>query len=184
MTDVDLVLKVGVCSICGPTKIVLKRSGKYSCAEVARRARRRYRKSSKVYKEAEKRRRRKKYLVLKEAGIPVGNNRKYRKHVKPVCESCGYEAKHPALIDGHHKDGDRKNNSPDNIKSLCPICHRIEHLPIEERVGLFGAARIPVSEAPKLCVIKVAADVDKRRELEVEALREKIKEYEMMLNGS
>lgn len=43
------------------------------------------------------------------------------------CERCGYE-KYPQILQVHHKDRDRSNNSISNLELLCPNCHMIEHL--------------------------------------------------------
>ena len=49
--------------------------------------------------------------------------------IKPVkgiiCEECGFKALHKCQIDLHHKDKNPKNNSPDNLQSLCANCHRL-----------------------------------------------------------
>lgn len=50
------------------------------------------------------------YLVL---------NREYK------CEKCGSTSN----VDVHHKDGDRNNNTPENIVLLCRSCHMKEHRP-------------------------------------------------------
>lgn len=47
----------------------------------------------------------------------------YKQHRASACERCG-------AVDNlcaHHRDHDRKNNSPDNIETLCKRCHQIEH---------------------------------------------------------
>lgn len=41
------------------------------------------------------------------------------------CEKCGSTAN----IDVHHKDGNRNNNTPENIELLCRSCHLKEHNP-------------------------------------------------------
>jgi hypothetical protein len=42
------------------------------------------------------------------------------------CEVCGYDT-HPAILQVHHIDRDRTNNSIDNLIILCPTCHFEEH---------------------------------------------------------
>jgi len=41
------------------------------------------------------------------------------------CEKCGlYEwRKEKISIEVHHKDGNKKNNQPENLELLCPNCH-------------------------------------------------------------
>lgn len=43
----------------------------------------------------------------------------YPKYKKSKCETCG-STKHLMV---HHKDGNRKNNKPSNLKTLCWSCH-------------------------------------------------------------
>jgi hypothetical protein len=43
--------------------------------------------------------------------------------MKPCCESCGGNAR----LGLHHKDGDRTNNSPENLQTLCASCHTATH---------------------------------------------------------
>lgn len=42
-----------------------------------------------------------------------------------VCERCGNTMWHdePIALEVHHRDGDRSNNSLDNLQLLCPNCH-------------------------------------------------------------
>lgn len=42
------------------------------------------------------------------------------------CNRCGY-AKQPAILEVHHKNCDRSNNSPENLEVLCPTCHEEHH---------------------------------------------------------
>ncbi len=138
LVEKDLENKTAICSVCGPVKLFVKKTqGKVCCYNVERARRKKYRKSSAIYKKKDKQRRKEKRLRLKALGVIGANkNWRYRKHVKMVCESCGYKAPHPNFIDGHHRDGDRKNNHSSNIQSLCSNCHRNEHLPESERVKI------------------------------------------------
>ena len=43
--------------------------------------------------------------------------------LKPACEMCGATSR----IGLHHKDRNRTNNSPENLQTLCPICHTRLH---------------------------------------------------------
>lgn len=44
------------------------------------------------------------------------------------CSWCGYNDKHPEtgepILDVDHIDGDPTNNHPENLRVLCPNCHR------------------------------------------------------------
>ena len=39
--------------------------------------------------------------------------------------TCTTTIEHSAMLDLHHKDGDRTNNVPENIECLCACCHRL-----------------------------------------------------------
>lgn len=47
------------------------------------------------------------------------------KHYGHVCNKCG--ELNPIVLEVHHKDRDRCNNSIDNLVVLCANCHLIEH---------------------------------------------------------
>jgi 5-methylcytosine-specific restriction endonuclease McrA len=59
----------------------------------------------------------------------------YTKHKGEVCERCDFVPEHPRQLDVHHRDHDRKNNAPANLETLCANCHRLEHVPVEERTA-------------------------------------------------
>lgn len=42
-----------------------------------------------------------------------------------ACQRCGYSKFE--ILQVHHKDRDRKNNSLDNLELICPNCHCEEH---------------------------------------------------------
>lgn len=53
-------------------------------------------------------------------------NALYRPHVQhkqETCEECGFFAKHRIQLDVDHVDGDRTNNDPSNLRTLCKNCH-------------------------------------------------------------
>ena len=51
-------------------------------------------------------------------------NRKL-KESEGKCEECGFD--NILALEVHHKDGDRKNNSIDNLELLCCNCYTIKH---------------------------------------------------------
>jgi hypothetical protein len=53
-------------------------------------------------------------------------NKKYRLHKKQNCELCGFIPEHPCQLDVDHKDGNRKNNTIENLQTLCANCHRLK----------------------------------------------------------
>jgi len=52
--------------------------------------------------------------------------RPYIKHKKLVCESCSFIPVHSCQLDVDHIDGNHKNNSLDNLQTLCANCHRLK----------------------------------------------------------
>ena len=48
----------------------------------------------------------------------------YQKEKKKNCESCGEKIN----LHIHHIDGDRTNNTKENLKTLCGNCHTKEHM--------------------------------------------------------
>lgn len=43
-----------------------------------------------------------------------------------ICERCNY-SKHPEILEVHHKDRNRENNTIENLLVVCPNCHMEEH---------------------------------------------------------
>ena len=54
--------------------------------------------------------------------------RPYRKYVKDRCEKCGFIPEHICQLGVDHKDGNHKNNAPENLQTLCANCHRLKTL--------------------------------------------------------
>jgi len=52
--------------------------------------------------------------------------RPWRGHASDVCEHCGFVPVHRSQLEVNHKDGNRKNNDPKNLETLCANCHRLE----------------------------------------------------------
>lgn len=55
----------------------------------------------------------------------TATRREAHKFVKKACERCG--ASNPKLH-VHHRDENPSNNSPGNLETLCPSCHKLAHL--------------------------------------------------------
>src|SRR6266511_716487 len=51
----------------------------------------------------------------------------YRRHLRTVCERCGFEPSHLCQLEVHHVDRDRTNNTPANLETLCANCHTLLH---------------------------------------------------------
>jgi hypothetical protein len=60
-----------------------------------------------------------------------------RKKRRSCCESCGGTTR----LHAHHIDGDRTNNSDENIQTLCVHCH-VTHHHRARRAGLTVAGRM------------------------------------------
>lgn len=58
--------------------------------------------------------------------------RKLKISKEQKCENCGED--NICVLQVHHMDGNRKNNSIDNLKLLCANCHLIEHCNCNESV--------------------------------------------------
>lgn len=56
----------------------------------------------------------------------TAKHREASKMAKPSCEKCG---KLHRWLHVHHLDGDYRNNSPENLQTLCPSCHKLAHSP-------------------------------------------------------
>lgn len=55
-----------------------------------------------------------------------GRGRKYALHKKQNCERCGFIPIHLCQLDVDHIDGNRNNDDPINLQTLCANCHRLE----------------------------------------------------------
>jgi len=57
----------------------------------------------------------------------MSNYRKLAFQCYPAyCDSCGWEA-YPEVLEVHHVDHNRENNAQENLRILCPTCHRVTH---------------------------------------------------------
>lgn len=59
--------------------------------------------------------------------IKSGRTRALRNYPIRPCERCGN-----LKSERHHKDGDTRNNSPENIQFLCRRCHMLEDGRLDE----------------------------------------------------
>ena len=49
-----------------------------------------------------------------------------KKHKGDRCRNCGFVALHSCQLDVDHIDGNRDNDSPENLQTLCANCHRLK----------------------------------------------------------
>lgn len=48
------------------------------------------------------------------------------RNYEPICIGCGYD-KLPEILEVHHKNHNRKDNTLENLEFLCPNCHQEHH---------------------------------------------------------
>lgn len=72
---------------------------------------------------------------------PIANISNYRiraiENFGSECQKCHYN-QYEAMLDVHHKDGNRKNNNMDNLEVLCLWCHGLLTRNIPEHYHVFG----------------------------------------------
>ena len=113
LSDIDEQARTGICSVCGPTKIKMRNSKRISLNG-------KY-KCKAVYQKAYNK------LVYP-----------YAIHKKDSCQQCGFNPVHISQLDVDHIDGDRWNNDPSNLQTLCANCHRLKtHLNDDANSGKF-----------------------------------------------
>ena len=62
----------------------------------------------------------------------------YAVHKKDYCQHCDFKPVHISQLDVDHIDGDRWNNDPSNLQTLCANCHRLKtHLNNDSNSGIF-----------------------------------------------
>jgi hypothetical protein len=103
ISQIDADKRTALCSNCGWVRINRKGNGHWRC-KVAERLHR------------GKKGRRRNLSALK----------------SDTCDRCGFVPEHPQQLDMHHADGNRLNNDPANLQTLCANCHRLQHIYIAE----------------------------------------------------
>ena len=105
LSQVSVENMTAICKVCGPVKI----KPSY-----------RYKKSGKMMYRCKARWRRFEKKRYKEKKFP------YIKYKKDRCESCRFIPVHTCQLDVDHIDGNRDNNNPSNLRTLCANCHRLK----------------------------------------------------------
>jgi 5-methylcytosine-specific restriction endonuclease McrA len=101
LSQIDEDKRTATCSLCGSTRIKLRDKSRKAISGRWRCAAVHKRKINKTY-------------------FP------YRIHKKDACELCNFKPVHSSQLDVDHIDGNRKNNDPSNLQTLCSNCHRLK----------------------------------------------------------
>ena len=113
LSTIDEQARTGICSVCGPTKIKLRDRKRKNLSA-------RY-KCKAVYKKSQRK------LLYP-----------YSVHKKDRCQHCDFKPVHTSQLDVDHIDGNRWNNDPFNLQTLCANCHRLKtHLSGDSNSGIF-----------------------------------------------
>ena len=113
LSTIDEQARTGICAVCGPTKIKLRDKKRKNLSA-------RY-KCKAVYKKSQDK-----------LQYP------YAVHKKDYCQRCDFRPVHTSQLDVDHIDGDRWNNDPSNLQTLCANCHRLKtHLSGDSNSGIF-----------------------------------------------
>ena len=107
LTDINPDTRRAICSICGPTKIKTRDKSNSTLAGQYR--------CKTVYKRN-----------IQKSQYP------YTLHKKDTCLHCGFIPEHSSQLDVDHIDGDRWNNDPSNLQTLCANCHRLKTMKNED----------------------------------------------------
>lgn len=94
----DMDTMTGVCSLCGPVALYRSKRDWVTCGF-----------------------RRNEYIT--EYRRDGRHERKYRKHLKPSCQRCGFIPEDRCQLDIHHLDQNHLNDKPENLETHCKNCH-------------------------------------------------------------
>jgi 5-methylcytosine-specific restriction endonuclease McrA len=100
LTEVNSEERTAICEVCGPVSI--RNRGKKSNGYQRWRC------------------------AVKGLQFDYSYKRPYRKFVSQVCQICGFVPEDLCQLDVDHIDGNRKNNDPSNLQTLCANCHRLK----------------------------------------------------------
>lgn len=74
---------------------------------------------------------------------------KYRINKKTYCETCGFIAVHRVQLDVDHIDGNHKNDTVENLQTICANCHRLKTVMAGDHNGI---AYIPDKSGVKVVI--------------------------------
>lgn len=113
LSEINEENRTGICSVCGPTKIKT-RDARMSTLKSKYRCYAVYRRNV------------------------VNSRYPHAAHKKDYCEHCQFRPVHSSQLDVDHIDGDRYNNDPANLQTLCANCHRLKtHLSGDSNSGIW-----------------------------------------------
>lgn len=112
LAGVDPVKRTATCSNCGPVSIRPDRK-RWKCMTVVR-----------AWRKAHPSKWRKSRAA--KARYRLKSRRPYRLLLGRRCARCGFVPEHRCQLDVDHVDGDHKNNTPENLQTLCANCHRLK----------------------------------------------------------
>jgi len=101
LTEIDEEHKTGICSICGLVRVIIRDKNKVKLNSKYR--------CSTTHKNNN-----------------IRSSYPYRLHKKDKCEICNFVPVHTSQLDVDHIDGNKKNNDPSNLQTLCANCHRLK----------------------------------------------------------
>ncbi len=86
---------------------------------------------------------------------PDGKWRKIRREILKrdnyTCRACGIRSE--KYMEVHHINGDHTDNRPENLVTLCPMCHAVFHAGI---TGIQRRGTLITSRIPQIDIIKLA----------------------------
>lgn len=63
---------------------------------------------------------------INSANKPRHHGKIYKLYKKETCEKCNFVPQHTCQLDVDHIDGNKSNNDPSNLQTLCANCHRLK----------------------------------------------------------
>jgi 5-methylcytosine-specific restriction endonuclease McrA len=100
LSNLDLDAKTATCHECGDVKVRLKVKNKRGNA---------------IYRCYKAHRNQQRALY-----------RPWSQYKEDVCSRCGFVPEHPCQLDVDHINGDKTDNSVENLQTLCANCHRLK----------------------------------------------------------
>lgn len=123
LSNIDPLNRTAICANCGPTQIRKRRKGPDG-STAARHWRCIETQHGRHTTEAERAHRREYFHRWNETHR---SGRPWLKHRGDKCSRCGFVPEDICQLDTHHINEDHRDNSPENLVTLCANCHRLLH---------------------------------------------------------